>query len=85
MSGLTYVLCVATSLFCAALLLRAYYRRRERLLFWSGLCFVGLMIENVILYVDVVMVPDVDLSLWRKLPGLAALVVLVFGLIWDSK
>jgi hypothetical protein len=67
------------------MLLRAYAKQRIRLLFWSGLCFAGLMAENVILYVDVVLVPDIDLSLWRKLPGLVALGVLLFGLIWDSK
>jgi hypothetical protein len=85
MPGLIYLLCAATCLFSAALLLRGFFRNRERLLLWSGLCFLGLMIENVMLYVDVVVVPDVDLSLSRKLPGLAALVVLIFGLIWDSK
>ena len=85
MSGLSYLLCAATCLLSAGLLLRAYLRRRERLLFWSSLCFLGLMIENVLLYVDVIMIPEIDLSLWRKLPGLAAVAVLVFGLIWDSK
>jgi hypothetical protein len=43
------------------------------------------MIENIMLYVDVVEIPDVDLSLWRKLPGLVALAVLLYGLVWDSK
>jgi hypothetical protein len=85
MAGLVYLLCAATCLLCAALLFRSYTKQRVRLLLWSGLCFVGLMVENVMLYVDVILVPDVDLSLWRKLPGFAALVVLIFGLIWDSK
>jgi hypothetical protein len=67
------------------MLLRSYAKQRVRLLFWSGLCFVGLMIENIMLYVDVVVIPDVDLSLWRKLPGLVALAVLLYGLVWDSK
>jgi Family of unknown function (DUF5985) len=85
MPGLFYLLCASTCLLSAILLLRAFFRRRERLLLWSGICFAGLMLENIMLYVDVVVVPDVDLSLWRKLPGLAALIVLLFGLIWDSK
>ena len=71
MTGIVYVLCAATCLLCAAMLLRGYKRTRVRLLFWSGLCFLGLMIDNIILYVDVVVVPDVDLAVWRKLPGLA--------------
>jgi hypothetical protein len=66
------------------MLLRAFARQRVRLLLWSGLCFVGLVIENIMLYVDVELIPDVDLSLWRKLPGLLALTVLLFGMIWDS-
>jgi hypothetical protein len=85
MAGLVYLLCAATCLLCATMLLRSFAKQRVRLLFWSGLCFVGLIIENVMLYVDVVVIPDVDLSLWRKLPGLVALAVLLYGLVWDSK
>jgi hypothetical protein len=80
-----YLLSAATSLLCAILLLRGYARSRVRLLFWSGLCFVGLMLDNVMLYVDFVVVPDVDLVIWRKLPGLFALMLLLYGLIWESK
>jgi hypothetical protein len=43
------------------------------------------MLDNVMLYVDVVIVPDVSLVIWRKLPGLIAIMLLVFGLIWESK
>lgn len=85
MAGLVYLLCAATCLLCVVMLLRGYAKQRVRLLLWSGLCFGGLMIENIMLYTDVVLVPDIDLSLWRKLPGLIALGILLFGLIWDSK
>ncbi|MEX2309345.1 MAG: DUF5985 family protein [Pirellulales bacterium] len=85
MTGIVYLLCAATCLLCAVMLLRGYLRSRVRLLFWAGLCFVGLMFDNIILYVDVVIVPDVDLAIWRKLPGLVATLLLVFGLIWESK
>jgi hypothetical protein len=67
------------------MLLRGFGKNGVRLLLWSGLCFLGLMVENIMLYADLVLVPEVDLSLWRKIPGLAALVILLFGLIWDSK
>jgi hypothetical protein len=83
--GLVYLLCAATCLLCAALLFRGYAKNGVRLLLWSGLCFLGLMVENVMLYTDIVLVPEVDLSLWRKIPGLAALVILVIGLVWDSR
>lgn len=85
MTGLVYVLCAATCLLCGVLLLRGYMQTRVSLLFWSGLCFLGLMIDNIMLYVDVVVVPDVNLAIWRKLPGLVATVLLVFGLVWESK
>jgi hypothetical protein len=85
MPGFVYVLSAATCLLCAVLLLRGYVQHRVRLLLWSGLCFLGLMLESVMLYVDLFVVPDVDLIVWRKLPGLVALLLLVFGLVWDSK
>ena len=85
MSGAVYLLCAITSCLCAVLLFRGYMKTRVRLLFWSCLCFVGLAIDNALLYVDVVIVPGVDLSIWRRMPALAALMLLNYGLIWDSK
>jgi hypothetical protein len=85
MTGLVYLLCAATCLLCAILLLRGYRHTRVTLLFWSALCFFGLMIDNIMLYVDVVVVPDVNLAIWRKVPGFLATLLLVFGLVWESK
>ena len=85
MTGIVYLLCAATSLLCAVMLFRGYLRNHFPLLFWAGLCFAGLMIDNIISYVDVVVVPDFSLAVWRKLPGLVASMLLVFGLIWESK
>ena len=70
---------------CAAMLARAYVRTPSRLLLWSSACFVGLAINNVLLFVDRVVVPERDLTLYRDVSGLAALSVLLFGLIWESK
>jgi hydrogenase/urease accessory protein HupE len=83
--GLVYLLCAGTCLLCAVMLFRGYARSGVRLLFWAAVCFVGLMLDNAILYVDVIVIPDVDLSVWRKIPGLIALMILVFGLVWESK
>ncbi len=85
MLGLIYIVAAATCLLCTALLLRAYSKRRIRLLLWSGICFAGLMLENILLYVDFVTIPEFDLSLVRNLVGLVSLSLLVFGLIWESK
>ena len=85
MPGLVYILCAVTSLACAVLLLRGYWRTSVRLLLWSGLCFVGLAVDNVFLYVDMIIIPDIDISIFRRLPGLVALTLLIYGLVWDSK
>ena len=80
-------ICCRLELACCGqiLLLRTYAQRRMHLLLWSGLCFVGLMLENLMMYYDVIIVPDVNLAVWRKIPGLIALSLLVFGLVWESK
>jgi hypothetical protein len=85
MADLAYILCTFTSIACAALLLRGYNQSRSRLLFWSGLCFVGLALNNILLIVDLRLLPDVDLSLIRSLPALAGLLLLIFGLIWEKQ
>jgi len=85
MAAAVYVLCALTSLACAILLLRAYQARGVRLLLWSGLAFVGFTLGNIMLVVDrVVTGPDVDLSIWRTVPVLAGLAVLIYGMVWDA-
>ena len=81
MHTLIYTLCAATALVTAWLLLRAYARTGLRLLFWSGLCFTGLTVNNLLLVADKVAYPDVDLSLPRLLTSLASMTVLLWGLI----
>jgi hypothetical protein len=85
MPGGVFILCAATCLLCAIMLFRGYARTHVGLLFWSGLCFVGLMVDNLMLYADLFVFHDVSLVIWRKLPGFVALVLLNFGLIWESK
>lgn len=84
MSGIVYLLSAATSCLCAFMLLRGYWQSGVRLLFWSGLCFVGLTIDNLALYTDLILFPEIDM-LWRRLPGLLAMILLIYGLVWDSK
>jgi hypothetical protein len=84
-SGGVYLLCAATSLLCAVMLFRGYKRTGVRLLFWSGLCFSGLMLDNVMTYADFHVFPEVSLVVWRKAPGLIASLLLLYGLIWDSQ
>jgi len=81
---IVYILGAALSALCSILLFRGYARSRVRLLLWSGLCFAGLAINNAILFADLIVVPDVDLSLPRGLAGLAGLALLLYGLVWES-
>jgi len=80
-----YVLCALTSFTCAWLLLRGYGRTRSRLLLWSSLSFVAFALNNALLFVDLVVVPEIDLSLVRASLSLLAVVILVIGLVWDGE
>ena len=84
MPELIYLLCAVTSLICAWLLLRSYRRTGFALLFWSGLCFSALAINNMILVLDKLVFPDVNFSIWRLSTALVALLLLLFGLIWQD-
>ena len=85
MAAAVYILCALTSIACAALLLRGYARRGVRLLLWSGLCFAMLAVNNVLLFVDLVLIPERDLSLLRNATALAGVLLLLYGLIWDVR
>jgi hypothetical protein len=83
MATAVYVLCAALSLLCTVLLVRGFVRSRSRLLLWSALCFVFLAINNILLVVDLSIVPDTDLAIVRTATGLAGPVVLLYGFIFD--
>jgi biotin transporter BioY len=83
MAEIVYILCAAASLLCAVLLQRAWRSTRAPVLFWSMVCFVGLAANNLLLVVDLVVMPNLDLSYVRSLVGLASISALVYGLIWD--
>lgn len=86
MAQLIYVLCILTSLACAWLLLGSYRRTRHRLLFWSGMCFVILTFNNVLLLFDRVVFPtSVDLLPYRLVSSLFALLLLLYGLIYEKE
>lgn len=85
MASVVYALCALTSGLCAVLLLRAYRASRARLLLWSSLSFIGLAFNNLLLFVDLVVLPTLDLLLYRSLMAALAVMVLLLGLIWDSR
>lgn len=85
MAETVYLLCAATSIICATLLLKGYRESRTRLLFWASFCFLGLAINNVILFIDLILLPDIDLFWWRTAPALAGMFILLYGLIWETR
>jgi hypothetical protein len=85
MAEAVYVLCAATSLFCALLLGRSYLRQRSRLLLWSTLCFLGLTMNSIVLFVDLALLPTVDLRLVRTSAALTSMLLITIGLVWESR
>jgi len=80
-----YLLCLLTSTVCAAFLVRGYRNTRSQLLFWSAICFVMLAINNLLVVVDILMLPDIDLSLWRGVATFIGLACLLYGFIWEAE
>jgi len=80
-----YSLCAITSLISSWLLSRAYWRTRSRLLLWSAISFAGLTLNNLTLWVDKLVVPETDLSVLRTSIALVAMVILLYGLVWETE
>ncbi len=82
---IVYLLCAITSLLTAAILLREYRKNRVRFVLWSVLCFFGLALSNLLLFVDMVVFPNaIDLSLYRNIPTVLGYGILIYGFIWDA-
>jgi len=85
MALVIYSLCAVTSAVCTYLLATAWLRSRYRLLLWSALCFAGLTLNNLTLWLDKLVFPAIDLSIPRISIALLAMIVLLYGLIWDTE
>ena len=83
--AMLYALAILTCLACTVLLVREYARTRFRLLLWSALCFVGLSLSNIVLYIDMVIYPDGDLRLIRSGLALVGMGFLLYGFIWEAE
>jgi hypothetical protein len=60
-------------------------RSRYKLLLWGGLCFVGLTLNNVLVIADKLIFPTIDFSTWRLVAALLGMMILLYGLIWDTE
>jgi len=85
MRSLVYILNFLTFATCSSLLGRAYWRVRQRLLLWSFLCFAGLALSNLLVFIDLVMLPQADLYMMRLVTAAIAMLLLMFGLIWEGE
>jgi hypothetical protein len=83
--GAVYLLCAATALACCVLMLRGYRHRWVPLLLWCGLCFLALTVENLILFIDLVLIPEKDLSAFHIAAALIGVTLLLYGLIWEVR
>lgn len=85
MARIIYILCALTALSCAWLLIRNYRETRSRLLLWSGVCFSGLALHNLLRAFGRFVLPDYDFITWRMVIALIALSLLLYGLIWEDE
>lgn len=85
MRSVVYILNALTFATCGVLLLRGYWRGRQRLLLWSGLCFTGLSISNLLIFVDLVVFPETDLYVLRLGSATVSMLLLMWGLIWEGQ
>ncbi len=88
MATVTFVLSLLaalTSLGCMVLLFRAYWNSGLKLLLWSALCFVCLSANNVLLFLDLVVFPDIDFRPYRLVAALAGVLFLLYAFIWEAE
>jgi len=81
--GIVYVLCLVTSIICAWLLVRAYRRGQARLLLWSAVAFTFLALNNLFVVMDMILLPEIDLSVARQAMAFSAVAVLLYAFIWE--
>jgi hypothetical protein len=84
MASVVYALCGLTATGCAVLLVRSYRLSRGRLLLWASICFIGLALNNIVLFVDKVVVADQSLAAWRTIPQVVGLAAFALGLVWEA-
>ncbi len=84
MAAAIYTLCALTSILCFVLLWRSWRRSGARMLFWSALCFAALSVNNVLLVLDTLVFVHIDLGMARLVAALVAVLLLLFGLVWEE-
>lgn len=85
MAEIVYVLCGLTSIFCALFLLKGYLEKRSTFLLWSSLSFGAFAINNIMLVIDLIILPHaIDLSIPRTIVLFMGFLFLLYGLVWEK-
>lgn len=85
MAAASYIFGFLVTLCCGILLIRAYSAGRKRLLLWSAVCFFGLSVNNLLVFIDLVLLPSVNLYLLRLAVAAGSMMILLYGLIWEGQ
>jgi hypothetical protein len=85
MAEIIYGLCTALSLFIAVMLWRQQRRVPTRMIYWTALCFTGLALSNLLLVVDKLVFPELDLRVLRHSVSLLSIGLLLFGLVYEDE
>ena len=80
-----YLVAVLTCLACTVLLFRGYRASGVRLLLWSGLCFVFLTLNNLLLFFDLPVFTEMDLRPYRLVAALVGLAFLLYGFLFETE
>ncbi|MEP6883581.1 MAG: DUF5985 family protein [Gammaproteobacteria bacterium] len=78
-----YALCALVSVACAAFSLQQYLANGSKFLRWATLCFMGLAVNNILIYLDDILHRGGDFFMWRAAAALAGMTAFIYGLIWD--
>ncbi|WP_413291589.1 DUF5985 family protein [Bdellovibrio sp. HCB337] len=67
------------------MLFRGFSHTGTRLLLWTALSFALITFNNVFLFVDLALFPEVNLNgpFWRNVLGALSGLVMLCGLIWE--
>lgn len=85
MAELIYGLCTLLSLAIAAMLWRQQRRAPTRMIYWTALCFSGLALSNLVLVLDKLVFPELDLRVLRHSISLVSIGLLLFGLVYEDE
>ena len=83
--SIVYALCFLTCAACAWLLMRSYRQAGGRMLFWAAICFLLLSINNLMVIIDILIIPDINLGVARLVAALPGVGLLIYGFVWREE